>query len=97
MSMTLDRKTLQQIRATAKYLAIPDCVCPEWTRAFDELADAANRLDAMLARERLYAFEKDEEPDKKPPYFKENICPACGLNSLRHDFTEEELKERASS
>jgi hypothetical protein len=84
MSMTLDRKTLQEIRDSAHLLAkeTDDDFALEYWCA---LAAAADRLDAMLAR-------KDAEENK--PYFTANICPKCGLDSLRHEFTAEELKDQ---
>lgn len=45
-----DRHDFQNIRERADEMAATDGMNPHWTRAYIALSDAANNLDAMLAR-----------------------------------------------
>lgn len=47
--MTLDRNTLQRIRSGADHMAV-ETVNPHWIRAYEALSQAADHLDAMIAR-----------------------------------------------
>jgi len=55
--MKLDRVSLTDIRESAS-MQIPLTVEPAWKEAFAELARAADRLDAMMAR----CFAEEEVP-----------------------------------
>ena len=44
------RQELQDIRERADEMSATDGMNAHWVRAYDALADAANNLDAMLAR-----------------------------------------------
>ena len=50
--MKLTRDTLQTIREEAKTEADSKYLNPDWKRAFERLASAADHLDAMQARGR---------------------------------------------
>lgn len=85
MSMTLDRKTLQEIRDLA-FAETEKCETKLPLRnIYGFVAIFTDALDAMLAR---------RDADEKRPYFTSETCPKCGLNSLHHDFTPEELKNQ---
>ena len=45
-----DRHELQNIRERADEMAATDGMNKHWVRAYHALSDAANNLDAMLAR-----------------------------------------------
>jgi hypothetical protein len=45
----IERPYLQELRETAKGMVAGN-LNPNWARAYQELADAADRLDAMQAR-----------------------------------------------
>jgi len=45
----IERSYLQELRDTAKGMCSGN-LNPNWVRAYEALADAADRLDAMLAR-----------------------------------------------
>ena len=57
--MILDRDFLITLRNTANEYATVDGRSSDWARAYLNLSDAANFLDAMIARTGV--FEVDEE------------------------------------
>jgi transcription elongation factor Elf1 len=82
MSMTLDRKTLQEIRDAAMVQAMGyGEENTLWCGMHGSLAKTADALDAMLAR---------REMEAKQTHFTSETCPKCGINSLRHEFTKKE-------
>ena len=44
------RREMQELRELAKNMASVEGTSPDWVRAYLGLADAADRLDAMIAR-----------------------------------------------
>ena len=61
----IDRENLQAIRDEAIGMATGN-LNPDWVRAYLNLADAADRLDAMQARcEIISHYDKDKEPKPK--------------------------------
>jgi Lar family restriction alleviation protein len=86
MSMTLDRKTLQEIRDSAHLLAkeTDDDFALEYWCA---LAAAADHLDAMLARNEIGATTATLHAEH---------CPKCGAFSMRHEWTKEEMDENVN-
>lgn len=63
-----DRKTLQALRKTADQQAQKKELNPHWKKVFEDLSQAANCLDAFLARTEIgiTAFI-DPFPDREDP------------------------------
>jgi len=55
------RREMQDLRERAKNTASVEGTNPDWVRAYLGLADAADRLDAMIARTQ----EREQQESKK--------------------------------
>ena len=67
MMLITERSFMQELRDTAKGMAIGN-LNPDWVRAYEALADAADRLDAMQARCELLPLNgyQTVEPQNAP-------------------------------
>jgi hypothetical protein len=57
----IEREFLQNLRNSARGMSSSN-LNPEWVRAYDALGDAADRLDAMQARESVCDFHHGIDP-----------------------------------
>ena len=57
--MTFSRVELQELREKA-IASKKGVINPQWNRAYDQLADAADRIDAMKARLEVHGIKTEE-------------------------------------
>lgn len=61
------REELQEIRKISLGIAMKQAKSPLWCAAWHELAMAADRVDAMMARAELMRIEKGATDDAEDP------------------------------
>ena len=58
------REELIDLRDRSLAMSRLPCANPNWNRAFEDLAAAADRLDAMFARAALQTVEQKQQPTR---------------------------------
>ena len=67
-----DRQFLQDLRDVAYGMTTAN-LNPDWVRAYQAMADAADRLDAMTARSQITVIHPDLEQPIQCPHFKAKV------------------------